>query len=634
MTIKILIITSSGGGGHLSSAAKQKEYYMSQGYLLDEIATIDIMGQEESANNQQEAWIPSYGWGSLSFSGQKNVKRWNEAQKMGGIKGVRMLEQLVSYQHVAEMIQASTFLKKTKKFLKEHPDIEMVIDTQALSTPELCRAVTEVNHENSQRDPIQVKKIISEFITSKADHYFDSLSRVRSEHSDCLTVSIVGKPLKLLSESNNNFYTRKKVSHINFESMEHPVSDEFSADYKGNIYIKIPGDAQFDPQKTERDYLYNTLNINTTITSTPLVKQQNTHCKIEKTNNDFVITICLGSQSSSSIIQYIDTFIDQVLAGKLPKDKNIRLFIAAGKNTGHNDTIYAKARLHLKKREAELKAAKTPLPESAKIIILSFQDSKSISSLFQNSDILITKTGGMSSAEVDKTKSDARQVYINSEEEITIPDIFPVSHFDAIYHALLSGTVLWEGGNAQYLMTNHRQAALTCPSAISFNPDNFPNYQESLLAMSTRGEINEEHIKTIEDYIKRGSSPNLEAIDGLPILFHAQDFKTIELLIKYGGKVTKELKKHLIELKIADANQLKTLQQLEENVQRSLFYNGYTDKIKHIFLDALSSGNILYIKGLLYLYPKLAFIKPQEIRYPADENITKEVQYILNRANN
>ena len=200
--MKFLIITSSGGGAHLTVAKAQRDKLLLATTPKAEIGIVDIMGVDTSvATIPGEAWIPNYGipfTGVQFFSGKENVNKWDSSQKMGGLKGVKKLERLIDQQYIAEAIQFNEIYHQLKLFIKNNPELEEVIDTQALSTPAICRAVTEENERRAKtgRALIKVRKIISEFLTDKTVHYLSPISCIEKNHAACLSVEIVNSPLR------------------------------------------------------------------------------------------------------------------------------------------------------------------------------------------------------------------------------------------------------------------------------------------------------------------------------------------------------------------------------------------------------------------------------------------------------
>jgi len=602
---KYLILTSSGGGGHLSMAAGEMAELIKAGVSEKDIVIIDIMGL--AASNKGQSWIPD--WGHI-FSGETNVEKWNSAQKRGGMAGVKELEGLIDLQPVAESIQGSSIRKHLKQFLKDNPNVIEIIDTQALSTPVICKTVTDENarRKKSGEVDIKVRKLICEFLTDKAVHYLGPIAKVKKEDATCLTVQIVEQPLTAGNETPEEFYRRKKVDHVTFVVKQPPVRREFlnpKHSDKKEVYLETTHDDSIKGALKERAYVHDILGDDAVL--------DGKYFKIQKTEHDKFYTITLGSQSSSTILGYVDAFIEQVLASDIKPPQRAMFFVTAGKNDGTLDTTYALARSHLEKRMLELQIAGIKWPQEAKIVPLSFQDEMSMASLFHNSDVLITRTGGISSIEADRTATfnKTRKVYLHSEAFPSIAGVFPKEHFDACYKTLLPGTVRWEGGNAQYLMKSI-DACLTSPDTLQFNIKNdktIPSFKDSLVGMVSNGFFNKANILNIENAFKMGSDPMLEAIGGLPVIAYAKDYDTVKACIENGGKLTKQVQVYLLSNGAVIKEQIQALQKRYNKIQGEIKKHKAPIRVRDAFLTAIDEDNLDAVKGMLYRYPALLSAK-------------------------
>lgn len=622
---KYLILTSSGGAGHLTVAKAQKEALLAEGVSLNDITMIDVMGLEKSADNDTP-WVPEYrvpGTNTVLFSGPANTERWNAAQKMGGVHGVRKLEELIQYQPLAERIQRPYLTEKLKDFLDKHPDVEHIIDTQALSTEDICHVVAEANETRDKT--VHITKIISEFVTEKAVHYFKPLSRVKAGEAQYLTVQTVNPPLTIGDETEAAFYARNHVEHIRFGRLTaKPLRKEFTENHCGTVTVQTHADGG----------LYEKAFMQKALSNADYADDGKTqHLSFEKQPKDKVVTLTLGSQSSVAIFDYIDAFIEETLAANLEPHARQFLFITTSKNDGSAQTMYAKARAHLAKRMAELEAAHITWPDSAQVIPLAFQDAKSMASLFQNSDVLVARSGGISSMEIEATQALApnRRVYIHSEAAPKKPTLFPRTNPDACYDTLLPGTVRWEGGNAQYLIHNCG-AALTCPSTVLFGLDGAQHttrYQDSILGLANQGLLNTTHLAAIETSLKHGSNPNLEVIGGLPAIAHAKDEATLKRLIQYGGKLTRRVEENLLETGVITQDSLKSLRDERAQVKAEKKSSGAPQAVQEAFKNAVQDGDVRVVEGLLHRYPKLSSIKDEQLQYPAED---KHIKMLIQHA--
>ncbi|MBN8827331.1 MAG: ankyrin repeat domain-containing protein [Sphingobacteriia bacterium] len=629
---KYLILTSSGGGGHVAAAKAKKEELLKRGIPEDQIDVIDITGIDSIAANKGHSWIPVIKGpfsGTELFSGEANIKKWDELQKKGGMTAVRELEHLLDFQWIAERIQYNSIYSNMKKYLEEN-NVQEIFDTQALSTSATCQAITEHNKTRPEAEKLGMTKIVTEFLTHRATHFLVPLSSVKSEHREVLKVQVVKPPLLGPGENWESFAKRHYVEGITFEflseqGIEPPIRKEFKEEnynQSKQIIIKGKNDAQVeasnqgkDPSKQELKEQEHILQI-----LGNSAKNEGNDFTITKGEKDRLTTITLGSQGSSTILKYVDSFIDQALKANY-QDGNVYLCVAAGKNEGNN-SLYAMVRNHIQQRLEDLEKQGKRLPDNVKIIPLAFQDGKHMASLHHNSDVLITRSGGMSSIEAEYTqaKNSKRKVFVHSEEVVKIPETFPNHNYDAVYESLLSGALRWEGGNAEYLMKNIG-ASLVSPEVINFGleAEIQQNHLNSLFHMAYNDELGYQNKEAIKKLIFNGSNPNLKLPDGSSIIDHAKDFKTIKMLVSHGAKLTD---------KVLNKDLLTATQKEELKTEANLFKQNFVNTSTHIheaFLNAIKEGNISEVKGLIHNFPKLGH---QELNI-AGKTYVSPVQYAI-----
>jgi len=620
---KYLILTSSGGGGHISAAKAKKQA------LLTKLATeeltkegndvnnpqllkakqeeidkrniidiVDLMGLDPVAANKDKAWVPTIKAGSHElFSGKANTEKWDDLQKKGGISSVKELESLVSKQWMAEVIQGPSVYANLKAYLSEN-DVQEIYNTQALSTPAICQAVVEANTEQGKQ--LKIHSTVTEFLTDRAVHFLDPLSRVKPEHRAVLSVEVTEPPLCAPGQSQADFLTSHGVDGITFrflseEGVAPPVRQEFQTlDFTSTppgpkIIIKAKEVTdQSKGELPEQDYIASCLR------NTANVANNGNDFTIDKGPNDKLVTITMGSQGSSTVLSYIDKFIDDAVASP-PKNGKVYLCVAAGKNEGDN-SLYAQVRKRIEERRVELEKSGKKIPDSVAILPLAFQDGKHMASLLQNSDVLITRSGGMSSIEAKYTqiRNPNRRVYVHSEEIIPNLSTFPSNNYDAIYEGLLSGTVRWEGGNAEYLM-KHIKASLGSPETVNFGfgeQAQGTDQVKSLFHMAYDKHLDINHLKQIEDLIISGSNPNLKFPGGSSLIDHCNDFGTKKLLVEYGAKLTKP------SLAGLNKQQIQELQNASSKFKTD--YSKGTSKVHTAFKDAITNGDVQQVKGLLH----------------------------------
>ncbi len=259
--IEYLILTSSGGGGHIAVAAAEQARLISEGIAPEKIAVIDIMGHLESPH-AQTPWIPEvhlmYGYGPVIFSGKENVKRWNHAQKKGGLAAVRYLEYLINFQWLAEIIQAVDIEKNLTAFIKHNPCLKQIIDTQALSTANICHVVGKTNR--TQQYQIKYTKVMTEFFTQKARHFLRPLRQVSAKDAPYLTVEVVNDLLVTAPDTQHDFCQQYGIDHIQFSKRTtKPLRAEFlRKNHIANnktIYVQAHADDTIDGELTEVNFM-------------------------------------------------------------------------------------------------------------------------------------------------------------------------------------------------------------------------------------------------------------------------------------------------------------------------------------------------------------------------------------------
>lgn len=552
---KYVILTSSGGGGHTNAAEARKKELIDLGVAESEIAVIDLMGVYSKAKNYGNPWVPTYSILGFDpfFSGAENTEKWNASQKEGTEEAVRRLEYLVEMQPLAEAMQASEVQKKLTEFLKEN-EIRNIYNTQALSTPAICQAVIDYNKENNKQ--LEILTTVTDLITHRADHFLGSLKKLNNEHTEVLKMEISAAPLCDPGENEKEFYARYGIREGLFvpkASLAMEKDKIVRVEAKDSQQKKYPSpvkmqylSAQTDEQKKtilvkagndkEQQYIKEAL-------GESLKSSEKNNISIDKKPGDKLITITMGSQGSNTVIEYMEEFSRQIRENQeniKNKDGNIFLCIAAGKN--EPNSLYQKSILRAKELMKDLDPE---ISSKVKILPLAFQDAEHMSSLLNNSDVLITRSGGMSSMEAEAThgRNPNRQVFVHSEAKLKYPDLFPRHSFDATYEALMRGTVKWEGGNAEYLLRNIN-ASLGSPELIDFgfaNQDkSSPGFikENSLFHFAFDNKLNSNNLAKIESLIREGSNPNMRFPGGSYLIDHCKDFETKILLVKYGANLT------------------------------------------------------------------------------------------------
>ncbi len=605
---KYVILTSSGGGGHTNAAEARKAELLAlfreeivnickeelrdrhneevtediiakelkdneifiEAQLkerAEQIEIIDLMGIYGKSANKGDPWVPSYSAVGLRpfFSGEANTEKWNSSQKEGTEAAVRRLENLVELQPLAEAMQADEVQKRLSEYLENNNVVE-VFNTQALSTPAICQAVVDYNKKH-QDNQLNILTTVTDLITHRAEHFLNSLRSLSQVQRDVLTMEIAAAPMCAPGEDEAVFLQRyklegllKKKHNIALDkktgkiTREEPKGEGYPSPVKSCYHEKanlqvICIKASVDVEG-ERNYIKNQLS-GAQYTED---SQKSNDINITKSEGDKLITITMGSQGSNSVLEYMDSFAEQIKAHPPMGDGNIYLCIMTGNKTAAEGSLLKKSQ----KRAAKIM---NDLPENlkrrVKILPLAFQDGEHMASLLNNSDVLITRSGGMSSMEAEATNggNPNRQVYVHSEAKLKYPNDFPKHSYDATYESLMTGTVKWEGGNAEYLLRKIG-ASLGSPETVDFGFEGVERQsviENSLFHLAYANELREGNLAKIEQLIREGSNPNLRFPGGSYLIDHCQDIETKILLVKYGASLT-----------------IKSLEGLEEKDKNSL----------------------------------------------------------------
>jgi UDP-N-acetylglucosamine:LPS N-acetylglucosamine transferase len=535
---KHLVISSSGGGGHIAAANGKIQELTKKGIPQDNVTLIDVMGLHKVDGKVTNAsWIPTIRLSGIEiFSGKQNTATWDETQKKGGMKAVQALESLVRWQPVAEFIQYRKVYNSMTACLEEAfkagtPFTE-ILSTQAVSTPALLQAVVDYNTRHPDAN-LKIALTVTEFLSPRATHFLHSLSDLTPEQRAALKVEAVD----FIGAPKEDLAAFKKKHHL--EGIEcdilgmdkAPVRQEFKDfkdEDKGRIVLKATG--------TEAGTVQASLPKEGIIT-------QGNDISFEKGLSDHLITMTMGSQGTQTVLDYVDQFLADCKSGAYKPaygDTKTYFCVLAGANK--EGSLYqqlCKKLTALSPEDQALLANK-----NIHIVPLAFQDGKHMAALHCNSDVLITRSGGMSSIEAaySQTKNPTRQTFIHTEAELTSEEVkLCKANADARYEKLRPGAVQWERGNGEYLM--HKTGAAFCSTqVIDWGKPRLGNAaQPSLFKMAYDGKLTKENANIIERQLqKEGTNPNMTLPDGSHLMDHC-DPKIAELFKVHGAVVTPKI---------------------------------------------------------------------------------------------
>lgn len=420
-----LIITSSGGGGHKIAADSLQQKKI----------------QKSPANNVVQLDVMRSGCSYGSRIGKNCTDSWDKAQQKGDIQ--KQL-QLVRFQPIAEALFCiGTFFTVLHRLLTAEKLPKSVICTQPLHLLAITEAVRAANliRFREKRKISKVHVYLTDLPTSKAEHFFGALRRLSymsKRNFDMIRVH-APEPICPAGQSAQDFW--KKQAHlrpdqVKIESM--PVS----APFKEPAALPLPGNAtKLDIKLFSKD-------------EQAEMKKLQLSSRFQIAAQDKVGLVMLGSvPEKTAILNYVEGIAAAAKERRfVQKSPHHYVFVACGskeQNGGEgglkNDSLY---------REVCKKIQEAELPPKVKIIPFVGQP---VAPIFGRSDLSITRSGGMTSAEILALKNragDNKRVLIHSSLKQT-----PEGSQEDICKALMDQIPLWENGNAEYLVQSPHVAA-------------------------------------------------------------------------------------------------------------------------------------------------------------------------------
>lgn len=423
-----LIITTSGGGGHIT-AANAIQHHKRQKSPDNRVYQLDMMRSG-----------CSYG----ESIGKKCTDLWDDAQKNGDVVKQK---NLIFLQPIAEaFFFLGTFFTLLNQLLKFEKLPKKVICTQPLHLFAITLAVRFANwiRYKEGKKITHVDLHLTDLPTHHAKHFLGGLCRLHALSQKSFDMMRVHTP-KSVNEDSDYFW-------------------------KEHAYLK-PEQIKYEPLPVGEDY--------NNVDALPLPRTSleisiSSNCeKYNIRGNDKVGLIMLGTNPErEAILAYLDEIIKEGLKSKsLSKDNDSAyyFFIACGK------AEYGKSTNPLYEEVMD-KIGQANLPPRIKIVPFINQP---LSPIFARSDLTITRSGGMTSAEIialKQRKEDKKRVFIHSPIKEKIQDTLgkPETNPSLIMSRLIDGIPLWENGNALYLYRHKEvRASIITPEYISEELDLF-----------------------------------------------------------------------------------------------------------------------------------------------------------------
>lgn len=404
-----VVITSSGGSGHNVAA----ECFAAKKRDKDSASVVHVLDVMRSGC--------SFG----SKLGTLMTNLWDEAQQQGDIFRQRRL--FVMQPMVEKLFFVSTFLTVLIQLLRCESAPKKVVSVQPLHLSAIVSAVRAANFLKFRQKKIEkIDLCFTDLPSEKAEHFIGALKRLREASQEAFDMIRVcaPDPIEKNGEVSKTFWESHNITHIKRKSL--PLS----------VHFRKP-DLLPLPATDQAIHLVNG--------DTHLVKAK-----------DKVAFVMLGScPETNAVLNYIDSFITAAKRRKFHEGDPVRyLFISCGKGED-NDLL----------KVAKKKVREAGLNSHVRVIPFGSQD---ISSIFARSDLSITRSGGMTSSEINALKNrekDNKRVYIHSPFSTYIVGLDE----NDVRATLLDSIPLWENGNAEQLMWNPKvQAEVTNPR-LSFD---------------------------------------------------------------------------------------------------------------------------------------------------------------------
>lgn len=417
---------------------------------------------------------------SVAF-GKLGKLLWDFSQRHEMVWIQRLLLKLQNY---ANKASGEYIYNKVGLLLAEN-NPEVIIDTQAMGTKAICKAVVEYNYKNNTK--IRVKKYSTDTPTNKCTHYLDELKTLSIEEQQVLDLHML-VPLKYSEESSDDFWKRWCGNNVEVYKVDNDDVD-LGILQKNNEKEIAKGIRVYQldsPQHWPIRPLFKSLSklstdeLKTVIAEKPikiklnnniddkalqamnLVKQINTiddNIDVIIKPSDKVMSVMLGSNGGKSIEDYtqriIETCKSSIKTGA--DDDHYYLFAFCGQSN------------YVQKRIINSIKDDASLPKNLHVIPLGFQSGGVVANIQARSDTIITRTGG--TATMEALAVCKGQILIHSQERINKKLLGKLKNENTLEQTLEDAIPVWEGGNATYIKSRRTDARVV-------NPDTFIEHQK------------------------------------------------------------------------------------------------------------------------------------------------------------
>ncbi|MDE3046164.1 MAG: hypothetical protein KGJ02_05930 [Verrucomicrobiota bacterium] len=400
---KVLIITSSGGGGLLQAAhAKEQEVKMQSPHAY--VIRRDVM--------KDWVWRPFGKW---------CVSMYNGAQLSGNVRVQSFF--WVVYPLADYIFWLPMFFYSLYTLFKE--DIDRVIDTQVMGTSALLKALRFFNRKTKKS--IQLEKVLVDFPTKKARHYFYSIKALSKKDRSLLKVITVA-PLLENGETEEEFWrkncniTRRELQYEyyfvrqSFRKFQHLERKE------DPFFLRTRFQSEEELELIQKCLQRGSL----------FWEVEEDRVEFVVGPNDLLFTLLLGSQpANDATFKYVKQFLE--IAKECDSDRKVHLFVFCA--------AHEAKKISLLRRVSDYIEGMRDYPAWFTVVPMSFQSDDVIAPLFFRSDMTCTRSGGHTAMELLCTSRG--EIWIHSEARKQDGELTE--------EELLAGIPGWESANAVYL---------------------------------------------------------------------------------------------------------------------------------------------------------------------------------------
>jgi UDP-N-acetylglucosamine:LPS N-acetylglucosamine transferase len=395
---KVLIITTSGGSGILQGARAKREELEQEDpsvMVIQKDLMIDFVGKN---------------------IGLPGVALYNRTQQSGNVFFLQLLFNMRSLLDIFWWVKI--FYSALRTLFKE--DIDRVIDMQPVGTSAVIKAIRFFNRIKGKN--IVMEKFFVDLPSKKNTHYFRNIRKLSKQDRKYLRVFTI-KPFVEEGETNAEFWKK----HCNLEESsityyKYPLRSGFKS-YIG-MAKKLDATLGILVKNLQEKLLIEKI---ASLGSINVENSGENKLEFKIGKEDKLYVIILGSQPSrEATVNYVKNFMNLVRT-KLNKMKKYHLFVFCADHEDNKQDLFNKIYSMLSQEKE--------YPKNFSVVPMSFQPDYVIASLYNRSDLTITRSGGQ-----------------------TIMELIEVAHGHCWVHSeaknseeIFSGIPSWEGGNIFYL---------------------------------------------------------------------------------------------------------------------------------------------------------------------------------------